>query len=236
MSFFSHLHENIGLRSKEDLLKDLISEMLASFNEISVTQLHITLIDIYGNIQYLDKALDEFLYLIRNYCIANFQNLEEGDCKIPFGGINLGFFKISRHLMLIVYAPDSPSGQLLGLKKKLGEWGSKLEDLLGEFSPPESVESKQVKEDNQTNAPDKLMKTENIAYHSYGVECYPLLLKPLTEKEKFTMEEIQILQFCDGMHSTDEIHRETYYSISRINKIIRKFEEKGWLKVDRVRK
>ena len=62
----------------------------------------------------------------------------------------------------------------------------------------------------------------------------PLLIKPLTGKEKMPLEDVKILQYCDGTYCVEEICQETLYAILRVNMVLRKYEKKKWLKVLRV--
>lgn len=63
------------------------------------------------------------------------------------------------------------------------------------------------------------------------LKVVPLLARPLTGKEKLPLEEISVLQHCDGTNSIDDISRKIRYPLPRVNKIIRKYEKKKWLEV-----
>lgn len=230
-----------GLESKEELFSQLVKDMLISIAEVITTRAYISIVDALGNFQYLDTPVfDEYLCFIQNYVQENFQALPVGECTIPFGGIALGFFKISEKAIVIIFLQKGPSAQLFALKTKLLDWAQKIDELVGELDYLEistDIEQPIVQqpESEENQKPFLLDPSSNSSdTGSRRRKVVPLLIKPLNGKEKLPLEEINVLQYCDGIISLEEISRKLLYSLPKINKIIRKYEKKDWVKVQRI--
>jgi hypothetical protein len=64
-----------------------------------------------------------------------------------------------------------------------------------------------------------------------NVEIYPFLLEKFQEK-KFSFEEGQVIQFCDGKHSIGEIAEKIDKSEIEVLDIVNKYQSKGWIDVE----
>lgn len=231
-----------GLESKEELFNQLVKDILISISEVITTRAYISIVDAIGNFQYIDTPVfDEYICFIQDYIQENFQALNMGECAIPFGGINLGFFKISEKAIVVVYLKKGPSAQLFALKTRLRDWGQKIDEMIGELDYCEISNDmeqpiEQLPELEEIQKPFLLNPSSNSSITSKRrMKVVPLLIKPLNGKEKLPLEEINVLQYCDGIFSLEEISRKLLCPLPRINKIIRKYEKKEWVKIQRIR-
>lgn len=67
-----------------------------------------------------------------------------------------------------------------------------------------------------------------------GLKSVPFLIKKLTGKEKFPLEEAQILQFCDGTNSIEDICAKTGYARLKVDEVIRDYQKKKWIELKRI--
>ncbi len=224
----------LSLKSKEEIYQ-LSKEIVISFSEVLATRAYISIIDAQGNFLHIDTpAFDEYICFIQNYVRDNFQNLALGDCSIPFGGINLGFFKISEKVIVVIYLKQGPSAQLFSLKAKIREWASKLDEVMAKLAPKIATADMQDASCQAEESVPFIPIARPVKPKRKDLKRVPLLIKPLTGKEKIPLEDVKILQYCDGTYSVDDICDETLYAILRVNMVIRKYEKKKWLKVLRV--
>ncbi len=63
------------------------------------------------------------------------------------------------------------------------------------------------------------------------IELYPILLEKYIDK-KFSFEEGQVIQFCDGKHSIKQIAELTKKSETEILDVINKYQLKGWIHIE----
>ncbi|MHC1590956.1 MAG: hypothetical protein ACXQS8_02625 [Candidatus Helarchaeales archaeon] len=173
-----------------------------------------------GEQLYQDSALDEFSDFISNFIKTNFAHLNINDHSMPIGGKTIAFFKTSPKSMVVIYCKKGALGQLLGFKSGIPKYGPMIDEIVGDLPELASQESLLNVEDQS--------RTQKS-----GLEVVPTLIKKLTGKEKFPINESQILQFCDGKHSVDEIVKETGQPRLFINQVIRKYQKKGWVKLIR---
>ncbi len=220
-----------GLEGKEELLERLVKNIRASYSKLFVTTAYIAIVDAVGTFHYLDtRAFDEHLYFIQNYVKDNFTLMTVGDCTIPFGGISLAFFKVSPKAIIVLYAPKGPSGQLLGFKIKMHEWAEQIDELIGDLDTQPKTPSLQQScpKDLETvptpSVPPMEKKVDSI-------KQVPLLIRPLSSKEKFPLEDTQVLQYCDGTSSIAEICALTNFPLLKVELIVRQYQKKNWLKI-----
>jgi hypothetical protein len=220
----------VSKENKEDFYS-IVKEILATFGQIFVSRPYFSIIDMAGTIHYIDQPLEQFSEFIQNFTKDNFNLLNVGDHSLPLGGINLGFFKISPKTMIIIHTQKGPSGQLLSFKVKMFEWAPRIDKLIGDISTV--VSRVQIAESSEEGEPGVLPETlskEKVA----GLKTVPVLIKNLSGKEKFPIEEAEILQFCDGKHAVETICTETGYPRLKVDEIIRRYQKKKWIEIRRV--
>jgi hypothetical protein len=226
----------LGLETRDELFEKLAKEISVSFSKIFVTKAYIAIVDAIGTFHYIDApAFDEHLYFIQNYVTDNFQLMEIGDCTIPFGGVNLAFFKVSHKALIILYAPTGPSGQLLAFKTRCFDFAERIDELIGEVeyensqdTVPESPAA--IFDSMWEEAPQSEKKEET------SVKRVPILKKKLTGKEKFSLQVINFLQHCNGTNSLEDIARLTNAPNLKVDLMIRDLIKKGYLKLKRTLK
>ncbi|MFX1295783.1 MAG: hypothetical protein ACFFD2_13140 [Promethearchaeota archaeon] len=183
------------------------------------TRAFIAIVDLLGIFHHVDiPAYDEFLYFIPNFVNKNFNLLDVGDYSIPLGGISLAFFKISSKAIIVLYTPKGPSGQLLYFKSIMYNWVNEIDDLLGEINKKTAdlqIEKSKFKEKFQMKITKKV----------------PLLVKTWSRKDKFSIEVASVLQYCNGIHSLNEISKLTNIPLLKVNMIIQQYKKKKWIKI-----
>ncbi|MHA1323743.1 MAG: hypothetical protein ACTSRL_13190, partial [Candidatus Helarchaeota archaeon] len=197
-----------------------------------ISKIHIAIINAVGTVEYIDSAaFDEYLYFIQNYILENFKKLAVGDVTIPFGGISLAFFKISKKAVIILHS-KGPAGQLLAFKTLMFKWADRIDQLIGDLEsqeaqslPKPTNESIQVFWDLQQSVKKQKEKPK--------VRRIPVLTKKLTGKEKFSLQIIKFLQLCDGVHTIEEIAKMTNVPRLTVDLIIRDLIKKKVIKLKR---
>jgi hypothetical protein len=230
------------LDEKEERFLALVREIQAALRETLVTRAYIAIADSVGTIHFVESTstFDQYLYFIRSYSQDNFSLLQIGDYSIPFGGVNLAFFKASQKALIILYAPLGPVGQLLPFKNMVKKFADRVDDLIGnldyarlpsECSDVESTESSPLPEE----IPVQLTEVTELPQEKpqYTVRV-PILKTKLTEKVKFPLNDMQVLQFCDGTHTIDDICKKTKFPQLKVDMIIRDYQKKNLLELKRV--
>jgi hypothetical protein len=59
----------------------------------------------------------------------------------------------------------------------------------------------------------------------------PVLTKRFTGKEKFPLQDMKILQFCDGTHTIEAICQKTGFSSVKVDLILREYQKKNLIKI-----
>lgn len=230
------------LDEKEEQFLALTREILTTLRGTLVTRAYITIIDAVGTIHFVESTsiFDQYLYFIRSYARDNFFLLNVGDYSIPFGGVNLAFFKISKKALVVLYAPLGPSGQLLPFKNMMNKWANRVDELIGpldydllpsECSDPESPESIPALQ----NMPPQTNEVPDLPLNKpqYTVRV-PVLKTKLTEKVKFPLIDMQVLQFCDGTHTIEDICKKTNFPQLKVDLILRDYQKKNLIELKRV--
>ena len=226
------------MSEKEEQYLALTKEIMTTLREAIVTRVYITIIDAIGTLHYVESSVfDQYIYFIRGFTHDNFHILNIGDYSIPFGGINLAFFKISQKALIILYAPLGPVGQLLPFKNIMGKWAARIDELIGDIDysslPPEFQENES---DLQQSSPESLPPTEikpTTKVPQYTIRL-PLLKVKLTDKVKFPLKDMQVLQYCDGEHTIEDICKKTNYPQLKVDLIIRDYQKKNLIELKRV--
>lgn len=230
------------LDEKEERFLALIKEIQTALRETLVTRAYVAITDSVGTIHFVESTsiFDQYLYFIRSYVRENFSLLNVGEYSIPFGGINLAFFKVSPKSLIVLFAPLGPVGQLLPFRNMVSKFAKRVDDLIGsldyeslpsecsEFATPEPIPAPQEEPPQPIETPDPLPNQPQ-----YTVRV-PILKVKLTEKVKFPLNDMQVLQFCDGAHTIEEICKRTKFPHLKVDMIIREYQKKNLLELKRV--
>jgi hypothetical protein len=172
-----------------------------------------------GQAIYKDEALDEYYQFISSFINENFNLLSVGDHSIPLSGLNLAFYKVTDHAMIILHTKEGPVGQLLAFKSRMYNFGPQIEEISRKFT--ENMVSQIPK--------PRIKKISKTA----SAERIPVLNVDINKK-KFPMDEAQVLHIIDGKKTISEICEEVTIPRLKINEILKKYQKKGWLKLKRV--
>jgi hypothetical protein len=230
------------LDEKEERFLALVREIQTALRETLVTRAYIAIADSVGTVHFVESAsiFDQYLYFIRSYAKDNFSLLKIGDYSIPFGGVNLAFFKASRKALIILYAPLGPVGQLLPFKNMVIKFADRVDYLIGsldydrlssECSDPESPESIPTP---QTMPPQTNEEPDSPPTKPQYTIRLPVLKIKLTDKVKFPLNDMQILQFCDGTHTIEDICKATKFPQLKVDLILRDYQKKNVIELKRV--
>ncbi|NVM27882.1 MAG: hypothetical protein HWN65_03485 [Candidatus Helarchaeota archaeon] len=75
--------------------------------------------------------------------------------------------------------------------------------------------------------------TDLLGIKGRSFKDLPVLNKKLSE-QKISFEAGQILKFCDGKHTIEEICYETDYNKLKVKEVIREYQRKKWIEIKRV--
>lgn len=203
---------------------DISKQIVRELGPFLLSRPYIGIYNALGEALHQDADLDEFSDLISTFIRSNFAHLNVSDHSMPIGGKTLAFFKTTKKSMVVIYCKKGALGQLLSFKSQIPKYGPMIDEIVGELPELPSTSSPLI-----SGEPEKAGKLEKDT----GLEIVPTLTRKLTGKEKFPIMESQILQFCDGRHSVDQIVDETDQTRIFINQVIRKYQKKGWLKLVR---
>ncbi|NVM54901.1 MAG: hypothetical protein HWN66_14450 [Candidatus Helarchaeota archaeon] len=226
---------NASLHDKAELFNLVAQKISTALAKFFLPKVYVAIVDAVGTFHHIDTpAFDEHLYFIKNFIKENFPLLKIGDHSIPFGGINLAFFKISEKAIVILHTKKGRSGQLLSYKTVMFQWAKIIDELIGELNTEEEpAESQQGDRDTQSDFTPEL-PPQPVEKKKGRLKTIPLLVNPSIEKGKFPIEEVRVLNLCDGTYSVDEIVEETKLPRLNVNFIIRKYKKKKWLKIMRL--
>lgn len=225
------------LDEKEEQFIALSREIMTALREIIVTRTYLAIVDAMGTLHYVESSsiFDQYLYFIRSYTRDNFHLLNIGDYSLPFGGINLGFFKVSQKALVILYAPKGPAGQFLPFKNFMAKWANRVDQLIGDLDYDSiSPEFQEI----VPESPLELQKPDQPSEMPLKKEQYtirlPILKIKLTEKEKFPLKDMQILQLCDGKHTIEDICKKTNSPQLKVDLTIREYQKKKLIELRRI--
>ena len=217
---------------KQEAFINIAKEIWTNFGRLLGTRPYIAIVDGAGIIHYIDSDLKEYENFISNFVSTNFNLLKVGDHSLPLGGINLAFFKVSYKTMIILHTKKGRSGQLLAFKSKMFDYAKIIDTFIGEvaiIAPPIRVQDDSAGIDHEPEVlpPTAMPKTRVI-------KTIPVIVKKLSGKEKFPLEEAQILQYCDGEHSIEEISEVTEYPRLKVDNVIKMYQKKKWIAIKRI--
>jgi len=230
--------------AKPDTYEAIAKDILANIGKLLATRPYIAITDAKGTIQYTDAPLEIYAKFIQSFVNDNFHLLQIGDHSLPLGGVNLAFFKMSSKSMVILYTVRGVTGQLLSFKARMPEFQARIDQLIGgliEIPTPiqephiYSPLGPSVSADIRSTVSKTLNSTGAVASATKaGLKTVPFLMRKLTGKEKFPLEDAQILQFCDGTNGLEDICAKTGYNRLKVDEVIRDYQKKKWIELKRI--
>lgn len=225
-------------------LTEVVSELKGKMKSLlPQVDTQIAVVDDLADIKYIDPELEkDRAEYITDYVETNFSLIEINQYSLPLSGVLLGFFKISKKVMLVLYSATGKSGNLLAYRGVISSITEKIEDALDKLQDIYELESiaydvirlKKVK---------TIQPTPALAFDTSEpttipspletlppAEIYPLL-DPKYVKKKFAFKEGLCLQYADGKNSLNDISEKCNFPIGEIRDIIDKYEKKGWLEI-----
>lgn len=232
------------LDEKEEQFIALTREIQTALRETLVTRAYVAIADAVGTVHFVESTsiFDQYLYFIKSYTHDNFSLLNIGDYSIPFGGVNLAFFKVSQKALIILYAPLGPVGQFLSFRNMAKKFAGRVDDLIGsidydrissECAEPESPEPPAVPEEISVPLTEVMDLPLKKPQQQYTVR-FPILKIKLTDKVKFPLNDMQVLQYCDGNYSIEEIVKKTKFPQLKVDMILRDYQKKNLVEIKRV--
>lgn len=185
-----------------------------------------------GELYYTDTELEDYIEFIQNFMKSSFSLLKVNDHAMPYSSLNLVFFKPSNNIAIILYAREDTvkPAQLLTFKGKMANYGASLEELLKGNFPP-IIEAPEV-EEAKTSLPKSSIPEQPVEIESKNkIREIPYLLKKLKDKNKFEMTESVVLNLINNRISIDEICEKSKFTRDQVDEIIKKYKEKGWIRV-----
>jgi len=201
----------------------IASQISAELGPALSTRPYISIIDFHGSIKYIEAELEDYTEFITNFAKTNFSLLQIGDHSMPISGTNLAFFKVSRKALIIIYTKKGLIGQLLVFKNSMEKFAESINELIPEEpSFAETIPFNTVSEPGEIATPEEAKEKPKII---------PKLLKKIGKKAKFPLNEVVILNYCDGNNTLEDIMREGNLERSAIWEILDKYRKKGWIKI-----
>lgn len=206
-------------KDKLKLLSRITKSISSELGRAIGTRPYLTIVDRAGTIHYRDESeFKEFGTYLGDFTRMNFNMLNVGDHSIPLSGKNLVFFKVSDNLMIILFTKKGLVGQLLGYKSDLFQHTHEIQEIIGEVV---AVEPATPSVGAATGAAKPgITVTEGLP------KVYPRLSKPIKEKERFLIDQMAVLRYCDGNHDIISIAEETGLDVHTVYSILDDFESK----------
>lgn len=214
----------------ENQISNIAKEISNYMGNILTKRAYIAIAGRNGELYYVDEEYDEHIDFIQNFMRSSFSLLKVNDYAMPLSSLNLVFFKISENIAIVLYAraESIKHGQLLGFKSKINEYGSPLKQLLqGNFPPV--IEAPEVTF-NSSSAIEPL-KSDKQDQTEAKIRRVPYLLRKLKMKDKFELTESVVLNLINGKTCVEDICKESNLSSAEVDEIIKKFRNKGWLRI-----
>ena len=214
--------ESMSIPGQEAFYR-IASEIISELGPILGTRPYLAIVRYDGEFIYAEPALDSYKEFITSFSKSNFDLLKPGDHSMPISGTNLAFFKISSRALIVIYIKKGLIGQLLIFKARMMKYQEKLDALIPEGPKPQEIAmAKSAPEEpeimKQAPAPAK-------------AQIIPMLLKEIGKKDKFPLQEVVILNYCNGKNSFEDIMRDGNLDRKATWEILDKYTKKGWVKI-----
>ena len=142
---------------------------------------------------------------------------------MPISGTNLAFFKVCNKAIIVIFIKKGLIGQLLIFKARMMKYQEKLDALIPD--KPKPVEP------SVAIAPPEESEIVKRAAAPVKAQIIPILLKEIGKKDKFPLQEVVILNYCNGKNSIEDIMRDGNLDRKATWEILDKYTKKGWVKI-----
>ncbi|MHA1277441.1 MAG: hypothetical protein ACTSRC_15155 [Candidatus Helarchaeota archaeon] len=236
-----------------DPIKEIAEEMEKKMEKILSPGPALCIADGQADIKYIDERLLDRQEYIQNYIRENFNLIEEGQYSLPIPSTLLGFFRMARNLIFIIFMEAGKIGNLLLYRGLLENYGAIVDELYTDLDEIKEIEAnanlliklrsagapakpevaaavassgkvKEVKAASTTATAE----AGSAPSQKLGGAKYPKLLEQYRNK-KFNFMEGIILQHCNGERYIEEIVVKSRYSLDEVLEVINTYEKKGWL-------
>ncbi|HUX99969.1 MAG TPA: hypothetical protein VMV49_10485 [Candidatus Deferrimicrobium sp.] len=200
---------------QEEFFK-IASEIISELGPILSTRPYLAIANFQGDFKYIEDELENYKDFIATFVKTNFSLLEVGDHSMPISGTNLAFFKVSEKAVIVIYIKKGLLGQLLIFKARMIKYQSRIDELIPEvpsFTEPLGV------------------KIEEPEIQKEKPHIIPILLRQIDKKAKFPLQEVIILNYCDGKNNLEDIIRESNLEKQALWEILDKYTKKGWIEI-----
>jgi hypothetical protein len=209
--------------SSQDAFYQIANEIITELGPILGTRPYLAIVRYDGEFIYAEPALDSYREFISAFSKSNFDLLKPGDHSMPISGTNLAFFKLSNRALIVIYIKKGLIGQLLIFKARMMKYQDKLDALI-----PEAPTHKEI---TLTTVPSEEPELLKKAPAPTKAQIIPVLLKEIGKKDKFPLQEVVILNYCNGKNSFENIMRDGNLDRKATWEILDKYTKKGWLKI-----
>ncbi len=204
-------------------LYKLANAIISELGPILSTRPYVAIVNFRGEFKYIEAELEEFGEFISSFTKSNFGLLQIGDHSMPISGTNLAFFKLSKKALIVIYTKKGLIGQLLMFKARMDKYKDQLDALIQEEPSAEEL---------AMSTPSMISPTVTEAVPEKETpKIIPILLKEIGKKAKFPLNEVVILNYCDGKNSIEDIMRNGNLSREAIWEILDKYKKKDWIKI-----
>jgi hypothetical protein len=204
----------------------VVTKINSELGPILSTRPYVAIIDFRGSFRFIEPELEQYKEFVQDFAKTNFRLLQIGDHSMPISGLNLAFFKISAKAIIVIYTKKGLIGQLLVFKARMLKYQPEIDALILEDPSLEEpdVHAPTITGTSTTEAapsPEEPDKSKVI----------PLLLKKIGKKAKFPLNEVVILNYCNGTNTIEYIMSEGNLQRKAVWEILDKYKKKGWVKI-----
>ena len=202
----------------------------------SAVRIYAAIFDGNGKALYASDDFTEIISFISPFIKDTFERLKIGDHSFPISGKNIGIFKVSDKAIVVLYSKKGHLGALLNFKNKMSIYASKIDEQLEDFTQITIKRKIEVTEEitiTKGKVPSKKTEAQYVKPSTTTFAKLPVLLKELTGKEKFPLNDVRVLQLCDGKHTIEDIIKKTKLSRLEIQNIVRNYQKKKVLNLKR---
>ncbi|TFG05778.1 MAG: hypothetical protein EU536_00970 [Promethearchaeota archaeon] len=211
--------------SQQDEFYQIANAIISELGPILSTRPYVAIVDFLGHFRYIDAELESYHEFIQNFAKSNFFLLHIGDHSLPLS-INLAFFRVSKKALIVIFIKKGLIGQLLAFKARMLKYQDQIDALISEEIPDTPLVIPTVT--NDLTIPEE---PEVIESAEPKAQIIPVLLKQIDKKAKFPLNEVVILNYCDGKNSIEDIMREGNIDKTEVWRILDKYKKKDWIKI-----
>ena len=212
--------------NERDEFYEISNAIASELGPMLSTRPYVAIVDFKGDFKYVESELEHFRDFMTNFVRTNFPLLAVGDHSMPISGTNLAFFKVSEKALIVIYIKKGLIGQLLVFKNRMMKYEAKLNALI-----PEEPSTTPMVFPELTPTPQAAEAAPAVEAAEPTAQVIPILLKKIGKKAKFPLQEVVILNYCDGENTINDIMREGKLDKTQLWEILDKYKKKGWIKI-----